>query len=402
MIKHTSFLFILAMGYFSLILSSPLVAQHNESSDKPTFYYGDKGWHWETGDGKYATDLQLRLQLRYSYPFEENPVTLEQFNQDAQHIIQIRRARLKIGGHAFTPRLKYYMEYELAASNLLTYYLIYSVHRAFNLHVGQYKVRYNNERVISSGKQEMIERSLLTRPFTIDRQTGLTFFGNLVGRGAANFSYWVAVLNGTGRGKYVADGEKLMYMLRAQWNPFGEEMKFSGSDLSKEKKWRGWIAVAAVTNESQFTRFSGSGGGQLAGYPADSESGQYRVNQYEVETTFKYHGFSWQQEYHWKSIDDQINNDTRTLTGNYIQLGTFPATYINGFPEPLEVAARYTYYRPDEENTDLLYEELALNFNWFFKGHLNKLSTEVSYLEGEDNDVIRPGWRFRFQWEISF
>ena len=157
-----------------------------------------------------------------------------------------------------------------------------------------------------------------------------------------------------------------------------------------------------MTNESQFTRFSGSGGGQLAGYPADSEPGQYRVNQYFVETTFKYHGFSWQQEYHWKSIDDQINNDTRTLSGNYIQLGTFPATYINGFPEPLEVAGRYTYYRPDEEIAGLLFEEVALNFNWFFKGHLNKLSTEVSYLEGEDNEVIKPGWRFRFQWEISF
>ena len=69
MIKYFSLSVVLALGYFFLILSSPLVAQDNESSDKPTFYYGNKGWHWETGDGNYATNLQLRLQLRYSYPF---------------------------------------------------------------------------------------------------------------------------------------------------------------------------------------------------------------------------------------------------------------------------------------------------------------------------------------------
>ena len=81
---------------------------------QPKIYYGDKGWHLETPNGNYATDLQLRLQLRYSYPFEQDPTSLEDLNKEQQHILQIRRARVKIGGHAFTPKLKYYMEYELA------------------------------------------------------------------------------------------------------------------------------------------------------------------------------------------------------------------------------------------------------------------------------------------------
>ena len=29
----------------------------------------------------------------------------------------------------------------------------------------------------------------------------MTVFGNLSGKGALNFSYWLAVFNGTGRGK---------------------------------------------------------------------------------------------------------------------------------------------------------------------------------------------------------
>lgn len=388
-----------------LILIGPLnavLAQVDSLPPTTKFYHGDKGWYVESADGNYATHFQLRLQLRYSYPFEQDPVTLDDFNNEKQHIFQIRRARAKIGGHAFTPKLVYYMEYELAAGNLLDYWALYKVSKALNIIAGQYKARYNNERVISSGKQELVERSILTRPFTIDRQTGITVFGNLVGRGALNFSYWVAVLNGTGRGQQVADGEKLMYHIRGQWNMFGEEMKFSGSDLSRSKKWRGWLAGGAVTNESQFTRFSGSGGGQLAGYPSDAESGQYRIDQFFIETAFKKNGFSWQQEYHWKQINDQVNNSLRTLTGNYVQLGTFPNTYLPKFPKMLELAARYSFYNPDLNTPDNLIEEATFALNWFFKGHKNKLSTEISYLEIEENDDFQPGWRFRVQWEASF
>lgn len=399
---HPSNLFFLIVAGLLLLVTGSATAQSDSLPPRATAYYGDKGWHVESADGNYSTDFQLRLQIRYSYPFEQDPITLDQLNQEDQHILQIRRARVKIGGRAFTPKLQYYMEYEVSASILLDYWAIYSVNKAFKIHIGQYKARYNNERVISSGKQELIERSILTRPFTIDRQTGITFFGNLAGRGMLNFSYWVAVLNGTGRGRAVGDGEGLMYHIRGQWNLFGEEMKFSGSDLSKQKKWRGWLAGGAVTNESQFTRFSGSGGGQLAGYPADSESGQYRVNQFFFETAFKRNGFSWQQEYHWKQINDQVNDSKRTLTGNYVQLGSFPATYIPRFPDKLELATRYSFYKPDLSDDSWLVQEYGFAINWFFKEHKNKLTADVTYLQVQENTVAEPGWRFRLQWEVSF
>ena len=168
----------------------PVLAQPDSLNEGTNFYYEDKGWHFESTNGNYATDFQLRLQLRYSYPFEQDPVSLEDFNNEKQHILQIRRARIKIGGHAFTPKLKYYMEYELAASSLLDFWAIYSFNRSLKIQVGQYKARYNTERIVSSGRQQTAERSILTRPFTIDRQTGLTVFGNLDGGGALNFSYW--------------------------------------------------------------------------------------------------------------------------------------------------------------------------------------------------------------------
>ncbi len=389
----------LCLFVVSALTTCPVLGQADTLDAKPKISYGDKGWHLETADGRFSTDAELRFQFRYSYPFEQDPVTLDDFSGQKEHILQIRRARMKIGGHAYTPKLKYYMEYELAASNLLDFWIMYQFHPAFRLHVGQYKARYNSERVISSGKQQTVERSILTRPFTIDRQTGLTLFGNF-GEGVFNFSYWLSALNGTGRGGYVEDDHHLMYMARLQWNMFGREMKFSGSNLKMHESWQGYLASGFVTNQSAFTRFSQSGGGQLVGSVVGLP-GQYRTYQYHVETAFKKNGFSWQQEYHWKRVDDTINDASREMLGNYLQLGSFPETYLSNFPKELELAVRYSFFVP-VRGLSVDEEEYVVAANWFFSGHRNKLTAEVAYLEAEGNEAVHPGWRYRFQWDISF
>jgi hypothetical protein len=226
--------------------------------------------------------------------------------------------------------------------------------------------------------------------------------GNLAGNGVLNFSYWLAVLSGTGTGQFIPDDEHLMYQFRGQWNMFGKKMKFESSDIARSHEWRGYLALGTVTNQSQFTSFSQSGGGQLIGYPDTSAAGQYRINQFLIETAFKKSGFSWQQEWHWKQINDTKNNTTQTAAGYYIQLSTFPVTYIRGFPEKLELAGRYANYIPETTVDGYVLQEFAFCLNWFFKSHRNKLTSEMAYLAIEENDFNQPGWRFRLQWDGSF
>ena len=57
---------------------------------------------------------------------------------------------------------------------------------------GQWKVYYNRERVISSGSQQMIDRSMINSYFTVDRQQGVSLYGHLDGRGTADFNCWVS------------------------------------------------------------------------------------------------------------------------------------------------------------------------------------------------------------------
>lgn len=373
-----------------------------DTEEKPEINvkHGDKGWEFSTSDDKYKLQFQSRLQFRYAAPFDSDPLTLNDFEED-QHILKINRARLKIGGNAFRKWLKYYWEYELFSANLLDFRMMVEKFPCLKVKVGQWKAQYNRERMISSGKQQLVDRSLINRAFTIDRQQGVSLFGHLKGEGIADFNYWASVFNGHGRGAKENDDRHLMYMIRGQWNFLGREVKFSGSDSKYNKKPVGLLALGAVTNRSPYTRFSQAGGGQLEGFE-DGAPGQYRVNQWMQETAFMFRGFAWQQELHWKQIDDKVNRKITTLIGNYLQFGYFFHYALSWVPKPLELAFRYAIYNPDIDQPQNLQEEFSLDVNWFFHAHLNKLTAEISVFDFQQTvENQRDGFRFRLQWDVS-
>ncbi|WP_299779617.1 porin [uncultured Formosa sp.] len=364
--------------------------------------YTNKGFQFKTSDDQFLLHIESRLQFRFATPGDQNPISYDEVYNDSQPVFKINRARLKVGGHAFEPWLKYYWEYELSQGNLLDFRIMVEKWEFLKLKIGQWKTYYNRERVISSGKQQLVDRSIITRPFTLDRQQGMELFGRVFPGTSTDFNYNFSILTGAGRSISENDDGNLMYVGRLQYNLFGRELGFIGSDLSFHEKFTGLIAVAGVTNTSKYTRFSQSGGGQLDGFE-DGISGQYRVKQAMLETAFMYRGFSWQNEFHIKEIYDHVNAETTNLKGAYFQAGYFLSNWSSFFPKPLEVAGRYTYYVPNTNFSNNLEEEYGLAFNWFFKGgHRNKLTTEFTYFNFEDQTgVLDNGLRFRVQWDIS-
>ena len=363
--------------------------------------YGKKGFEFNSSDGNYLMQIQFRGQFRMAYPRDSDPINLTDF-QNEQLYLKVNRARMKVGGHAFSPWFKYYLEYDLFGSNLLDFRMMFEKSPYLKLKVGQWKAQYNRERITSSGKQQTMERSIITRPFTIDRQQGVSVFGRLEGNGLANFNYWGSVFMGTGRGASENDDKNPMFMTRLQWNFTGNPLAFSGSDLKYHKNLTAILAVAGVTNQSQYTRFSTTGGGQLQGFE-DGVAGQYRVNQLMQETAGKYKGFSWQQELHWKEVNDKVNSRITTLAGNLFQIGYFPHYKWNKFPNKIELYARYAFYDPDVNRDSENQQEYSAGVNWFIKGHTNKLTAEYSYFHYSlDTDQLHSGSRIRLQWDVSF
>ncbi len=290
-----------------------------------------------------------RLQFRFATPEDEDPLTFDDFSGDRKTVFKINRARLKVGGHAFQPWIKYYWEYELGQSNLLNFTINVQKWDWLSLQVGQWKVEYSRERRISSGEQQMMERSVINRPFTVDRQQGVELYGHLKGKGIADFNYWVAALTGTGRGSRENDDSHLMYFGRLQWNFTGRFLDFEGSDLVIHEKPTGVLAVSGVTNQSPYTRFSQAGGGYLEGYE-DGQPGQYRVNQGNIESALMYKGLSWQSEAHYKEIINTFENNKKDiLYGYYVELGYFFHQAWSWWPKPLELAVRNAGYMPNRE-----------------------------------------------------
>lgn len=366
--------------------------------------YGSKGFELTTSDNRFLLQLQSRLQFRFATPQDQHPVTFADFDQSPTPVLKNNRARLKIGGHGYKPWLKYYWEYDVAGGNLLDFRIMIEKLEWLRLKVGQWKIEYSMERVISSGKQQMLGRSIINRPFTVDRQQGVELYGHLDGNGALDFSYWAAALTGTGRSINRNDDEHLMYFGRFQWNFFGREYKFSGSDLGFSDQPVGMIALAGITNRSRFTRFSSAGGGQLEGFDGEIP-GQYQLNQLNLETAFKLKGFSWQSELHHKEvIDFDAGGATTTVQGYYAQAGYFFNQLINWWPEPLELAVRQSGYYPGTfDQSSINQRESSFAANWFFSGHANKLTLEVSNFQHEYFIMdSQEGWRLRVQWDISF
>jgi phosphate-selective porin OprO/OprP len=382
--------------------------------------HGGSGFRLETRDGNWQTNLQWRAQLRYTNPYFGDPRQVDDFESPGTSNFEARRLRMKIGGHGFKPWLKYYFEVDLQPSRDPDSSAVSSSARVIDwridvakwswggIRVGQWKIDMNRERVDSSGRQQFVERSIVNRIFTIDRQVGIQLRGHLFKNTPADLRYYVGVFNGEGRGVRNVN-EDMMYSGRLQWNFLGRDLGFRQTDVEYTDKPTASFAIGGMTTNGPCTRWSSSGCGNLDGFtsPAAADGNQFDIEQVVQEFAFKYRGLSIQQEYHRKFIRDRAAVSKNDLTGGYLQAGYFFSNVFPVVPAPLELAARYAFVEEPNE-IDRLFdnerEEITLAANWFFAGHNNKLTLDYSFLTVDDGftGIDDDADRIRFQWDVSF
>ena len=362
--------------------------------------YESKGLEVISPGGGWIFEPEIRLQFRYSDPFDE-PENADDARDQAESDADLNRSRFKMDVQLGAEALTLYTETELDGPVLLDLRVTYEPSDAFGIRLGQWKPEYNRERRDSSGAQAFVDRSIVNREFTIDRQQGAMLFGRAQGDApATDFSWWTGVFGGGGRGGG-NDGGELMYMARLQWNPFGRVLDFSQSDLSRRPEPAGSVAVAAVRNRSRYTRFSSDGGGELAGFDPGGVD-QYEIEQWVMETALQWRGFAWQQEWHRKDIHDRVAGGETRLEGIYAQASYFPSAAWPSWPRPLELGFRYAIVDPDAGQSADQRDEYTVVANWFFHGHRNKLTLDYARLGFDEPDGQETAWRTRLQWDVSF
>ena len=387
--------------------------------------YGSKGFRLESRDGNWQTNLQWRAQLRLTWPTSGDPRQVDDFASEEEVTFESRRLRMKIGGHGFQPWLKYYFEVDLeptrdadddssnASARVIDWRIDVAKYKQIQLRVGQWKIDYNRERVDSSGRQAFVERSIVNRIFTIDRQVGVSVRGRLFEGTHADLRYYMGVFTGEGRGVR-NDDNNMMYAGRLQWNFLGRDLDLRQTDVERTARPTASLAFGGATSTGKCTRWSSGGCGNLDGFagPGDAEQGQFRVHQAVQELAFKWQGYSFQQEAHWKRVVDRSfgSEDGRKETdlyGLYAQNGYFFHELFDCIPEELELGFRYGIVREPNELDRLktnTRQEFTAAANWFFSGHDNKLTLDYSYLTLDDDVLARnvEDNRVRLQWDISF
>jgi phosphate-selective porin OprO/OprP len=372
-----------------VLITTPVVADSG-------WDYGKRGLEWSNAQTGSYLWLGLRAQARYTSTEQALTVPSE-YRDPAGSDSSINRGRYKIGA-GYSEDLTFYHEYDLVNSRLLDLRSTWIEHPEFNVRLGQWKADYNRERVDSSGKQQFVERSIATYWFTIDRQWGAMASGR-IGKGARyDSNWWAGVLAGDGLNTD-GDGGRPMLMGRWQWNYTGYVLPFSQSALKRYLEPHASLAFAAVTNDSHYTRFSSDGGGQLPGYE-EGRANQYRVWQAMQEWAWQQSGLSFQQELHFKSIEDRVNGGTRNLYGGYAQVGWFPSDRWHTFSDKLEVALRGAYVNSNSDE-NLENRQFTLALNWFVNGHRNKFTADLSYVEAADDMETGSDYRFQLQWDLS-
>jgi hypothetical protein len=193
-----------------------------------------------------------------------------------------------------------------------------------------------------------------------------------------------------------------MYLARYQWNFLGRDIGFASGDLENRESPAASFAISGLTNRSRYTRFSSSGGGQLDGFEAGAP-GQYSLKQANAEFTFKYRGFSVQNENHWKNVYGHVNLASTDMRGAYAQAGYFLHNLLPDIPKIVEVGYRYAYVDPDTRATGDLRQEHTAVVNIFVEGHDNKLSFDAGRVYKSRTGLPDlSSWRYRVQWDVHF
>jgi phosphate-selective porin OprO/OprP len=388
---------LLTLGVIAIAASNGLAQESDANDGESRFSYGSKGLQYLSPEEDNFLWFGVRLQTRYTNFKDDIDDPPGQVTEEKGEV-KLNRGRLKLGGHLLTPKFTVYTEYDFTKDQLLDFRASYEFAPWFSLRAGQWKSEYNRERIDSSGAQQFVDRSIATPWFTIDRQKGVVASGRLGAGTPHDSSYWFGRLSAAGRGGDIDDADGF-WMGRYQWNFTRRVLSFSQSDLGQRKQAAGSIAIAAVSGDSKYTSFSGSGGGQLPGY-VEGEPDQYHIEQALFESAWQLRGFSWQQELHWKQVKDSIAGTEQSWTGGYVQAGMFFSEIWSSIPEPLEFAIRFASVESGDNVADE--KEFVLAANWFFNGHRNKLTSDISRRTVRGADGTEHESRLRLQWDVSF
>lgn len=364
------------------------IAEGSPTKIKAGYKIG-KGFYLESLDEKFKLYINNRLQVRYTYDDAEGEKNTSSF--------RIRRHKVKFTGHAFTKRLTYKVQWNLPDKDgrglLEDAYANFKFTDFFQMRGGQYKVPYNREELISSGKQQFVDRSIASEEFNLDRDIGVMFHAKPM---KGLFEYNLAVMTGAGKNQKKNTNDAMLWTARFAVNTLGKFNAYSESDLEYEENPKLALGAAFATDDGSkmFVRDS------VRTFNRDANTRQVTG-----DLLFKWRGFSFLGAGFWREINTHAGESGFSRRGTNANGYTLQAGYFVPTPllqKHLEFAGRYSQFDPDTRARKDTEREWGGGVNWFFKGHNNKLQADVVKLINERSLDDKDDLEFRIQYQLVF
>ena len=397
------------MKRLNLLLIAIGVTALSFAQDTTNNTFGKGLYNVVAKDNSYSVKFAIRMQSLYIGQWDVNDSS--GLGSGTSQFL-VRRARLKFGGHAFTPKLKYKLELGLtnrdisgasphtkgAPRLILDAVIKWNFYKNLSLWAGQTKLPGNRERVVSSGNLQLVDRSKLNSNFNIDRDMGAQLRHHF--KLGTNFIIREIISVAQGEGRNVTDPNLggYQYTGRIEILPFGSfasKGDYIGSAIKREEKPR--LALGGTYDMHNRAVKTKSNQGSYM----ETDAGYFETDIVTVfgDMMFKYGGFSVMAEYALRTAEqDSAINIDGTKTGDVVAVGTgmnFQMGYM--FKSNWEVAARYTLTDWDTDVTGKEAQtQYTVGISKFFKGHKLKVQSDITYSTTVDNPDSQLIYRLQF------
>jgi phosphate-selective porin OprO and OprP len=371
---------------------------------KGSLVYSGDGIVFEHKPANFMSKFRFRIQNRFTYETEDRD------KLKAESIdFAVRRLRLRYDGHALDPRLLFRLQLSFTRGdmdydrtvfpNVLRDAAVgWRLTDRTTLWYGQTKLPGNRQRIVSSGAQQFVDRSLLNATFNIDRDLG----GQIHHRfgGAKPVLLKLAISNGEGRATENKDNG-LAYTARLEWLPLGsfkDDGDYFESDLAREISPK--ISIGGVYSlNKKTTRSGGQIGRQFntAGLHRDLET-------WFADFILKYRGYSFSSEYAKRSTTDPVFTDgTSQVTIYKGQALNLQSGYL--MDSNFEVSMRFTQLWAAAETLlgDNDRRQYTVALSKYLTGHKVKFQTDLT-LDSQENRLSalqQSSWIYRAQIELG-
>jgi len=384
----------------ALVLATPLGAQSH-----PDLAVDGRGVSFTSADGVTRITMRFRMQQLFTARSE-----VDDGDGLDEASFQVRRARFRLGGTVFDPRLSFNLQLSFTRADqdwsdtqfpnvLRDAALTYRFTDNLLGTVGQTKLPGNRQRVISSADLELPERSIVNNRFTFDRDVGVQVWWADTVAGTP-LHVRTAVSGGEGRNP-AGNDNGLAVTARVEWQPLGPFLPGSDDfegDLARHPSPRLAVAVSGMHN-ARTTRTLGQLGPRL--------HAPRSFTTLEADALLKYRGLAVYGEVATREADDPITT-APGQANRYLYVGSGRMLQVSyqmggGFAPVARVAS----VTPDAEIVDQAgaarQDQWSLGLTKYFHRHRVKSSLELVHDAVAANAAAaeREMWMVRWGVEVG-